>query len=281
MSGVILQILSGIGILLLIILCIILLLILLVLFVPVRYTVKGRRNDGEPELFLKVGWLLGVVRGSFSYPQPGKLRFYVLCKELKPKETSDVQNPSGAHNKKKSVTSGEQKEGDDRSTKADTGDISLEQNKNPEVKKEKEPTEPSEDQNPEKSSDKLKSGYRNIRHFVELLQDGDTKLLLGQCKLRLLKVLKSIRPRTVKADILFGTGQPDTTGYLYGVTCMVSPCLGRDLIITPDFQNAVLEGNFYIKGHISVVVLLTNAILILTDKKLRILFKKMKNGRKK
>jgi len=129
--------------------------------------------------------------------------------------------------------------------------------------------------------DKIKNIWENISYYMELLQEEETKQLFSHVVLRLGKILKSIRPRHIRGQVLFGTGSPDTTGYAYGVYGMLSPILGSRLLVTPDFTGAVLEGDLFLSGHITVFTILWNGLKVLSDKKLRRFIRKMKTGRKK
>lgn len=124
--------------------------------------------------------------------------------------------------------------------------------------------------------DKIKEIWKNISYYTALLQEENTRQLFAHVKLRIAKVLKNIRPRHIRADILFGTGSPDTTGYAYGVYCMFYPVLGARFLVTPDFERAVLEGRFDISGHITVFVLGINVVRLMLDKKLRLFIRKLK-----
>lgn len=57
-------------------------------------------------------------------------------------------------------------------------------------------------------------------------------------------IWKRLRPRKLTVNATVGTGSPDTTGYLYGIYGMVLPKLGKGICITPDFEQAILEGEF-------------------------------------
>ena len=129
--------------------------------------------------------------------------------------------------------------------------------------------------------DKIKNIWENISCYIELLQEEETKQLFSHVIFRLGKILKNIRPRHIRGQILFGTGSPDTTGYAYGVYGMLSPFLGNKVLVTPDFSRAVLEGDIYVSGHITVFTILWNILRVLADKKLRRFINKMKAGRKK
>lgn len=128
--------------------------------------------------------------------------------------------------------------------------------------------------------DKIKEVWANLTYYTDLLREEDTALLWGHVKLRLYRILKNIRPRHIRADVLFGTGAPDTTGMVFGAYCMLLPVLGKGICVSPDFERAVLEGNIDVRGHITLYTLTWNALRLLLDRRLHLFVKKMKNGRK-
>lgn len=128
--------------------------------------------------------------------------------------------------------------------------------------------------------DKIKEIWANISYYNDLLHEENTVLLWKHVKFRLGKVLKNIRPRHLKANVIFGTGAPDTTGLCLGLYSMLSPFLGKEVCLVPDFDRAVLEGTFDVSGHITLCTLVWNTLKLLLDKKLKLFMKKMKAGRK-
>lgn len=124
--------------------------------------------------------------------------------------------------------------------------------------------------------DRIKDIRENIAYYREILLSEDTKGLLNHAFLRLGKILKSIRPRKLKADVRFGTGSPDTTGYAFAVYGILCPYLGKEVLLVPDFENAVLEGEFYAAGHITVFRILWNGLMLVMDKRLRELISKLR-----
>lgn len=126
--------------------------------------------------------------------------------------------------------------------------------------------------------DKIKKIWENITYYTELLREENTKKLFHHVCLRLGRILKSIRPRYIRADVVFGTGAPDTTGYVYGMYGMLTSFLGSKVLVTPDFEQAVLKGELSLRGHITVWVLLVNALKLLFDRKLHLFIEKMKAG---
>ena len=122
--------------------------------------------------------------------------------------------------------------------------------------------------------DKIKKIWDNISYYLELLQEETTRQFLADVRNRSGKMLKNVLPRHIRADIRFGTGSPDTTGYLYGAFCMVSPMLGSKVNVIPDFEKAVFQGEFDISGHVTAVVLLWNLCRMALDRRLRLLIRK-------
>lgn len=127
--------------------------------------------------------------------------------------------------------------------------------------------------------DKIKKIWENITYYVFLLQEEETHLLFSHVMKRVRRILGNIRPRKLRVNILFGTGAPDTTGYAFGVYGMFSPVLGPGVIVTPDFERAVLEGDFYATGTITSVVLVWHFLKVIIDKKFWRFIDKLKTGR--
>ncbi|MBR1854206.1 MAG: hypothetical protein IJ794_13865 [Lachnospiraceae bacterium] len=116
--------------------------------------------------------------------------------------------------------------------------------------------------------DKIKDVWENVSYYKDILSENETRLLLDHVMLRIGKILKSIRPRKLSADILFGTGSPDTTGYILGAYGMLSPFIGGSVVLTPDFETAILKGTILIAGHITIARILWQGILLVLDRKL-------------
>ena len=104
-----------------------------------------------------------------------------------------------------------------------------------------------------------------------MLNDEQTKGLIAHAWMRLKKILKNIRPRKLRANITFGASSPDTTGYVLAIYGMLSPILGKHINITSDFTQAIFQGDFYASGHITVFQLLFHSLMVLFDKRLKLL----------
>ncbi|MCH5341676.1 MAG: DUF2953 domain-containing protein [Acetatifactor sp.] len=305
MLGIILRILSVVGILLLVIIGLLLVAILLALFFPVTYRVSGKKMLDELVFMAKADWLFGLLRLRYKYPEPGKMTvkflWFTIYEPIEDSDSNQENDRKKAGKKRKNKKSGEKPEAS--SVLEETGekrptDTLQEPDQKPQEadSAETDRTEAETGEQPgEKSGswisqkiakiqytirsiyDKIKEIWQNISYYKELFADRETKQLLSYVMLRVNKILKNLRPRKLKAEILFGTGEPDTTGYAYGIYGMLMPMLGPSVLVTPDFQRAVLEGNFQASGFTTLSVLLWQVLQVIRDKRLRQFLNKLKS----
>lgn len=303
MLGIILKILSALGILFLILLGLLFLLLLFVLFYPITYQAQGKKDCDSFRVSAKANWLFGILRFRYAYPEPGKITVKVLWHTLFASGNSKVEpetqsgSPAEPVKENKAVSAGSSANEEsklDRSVSEpgeNTGDSSENINE--------EEQHASKDQDAEikygnfflskkiekiqytirNIYDKIKEIWKNITYYTEILKAEETKQLFSHICFRLGKIWKHIHPRHLRADALFGTGSPDTTGYLFGIYGMVSPTLGTSVNVTPDFNEKILEGSFYVSGHITVFILVINALKVLLDKNLMHFIQKWKARR--
>ncbi len=171
-----------------------------------------------------------------------------------------------------------QPESDKQQTGAEQSDIQPEQQsdapKDPadrELKSEK----ASDTSKEQMVSDNTKnSSLDTVRYYASLLQENK-ELILRVLKL-ILNALKTILPRKCNIDITFGTGQADTTGFIYAAYCSLQDYLPGRIIFTPIWTESYLEGEFMLKGRIQVIHFVTAAVKIISNKDVRLLYKKIR-----
>lgn len=306
MLTIILKILSILGIILLFVLITILGLLLLVLFMPVVYCIKASKDADMMAASLKIRWLFGFIRASYAYPKPGIITVKVLwftlfdsqkrATKLNETESANEENKSEADKQEQSDTKAQR-----NSTVENTSeDTQTNQNLEEMHEDTSKSTECEQESSGDKSfkeklfakyekikytisqiCDKIKHIWENITFYKNLLQDEDTKLLISHAFKRIGRILKSIRPRKLKAQILFGAASPDTTGYAYGLYGMLSPKLGKYVVVTPDFTQSILEGDIYAAGHLTIFTILRQALSLLFDKRLHLLKRRLDAHSKK
>lgn len=276
MWDVILQILAVLGIILLCLLGLVVFLILVVLFIPVRYKFTGSYRDSL-QYSVKITWILHMLSVTYEYPEPGTIiikvcgivaRKIVTGQEQEEEQREDHREE--AHQVEETSTDTSDNQGA-TSAKGPKSEAQISEKK--EQKQEKKYTETS-------VYDKIKKILADIRYYWELLRQEPTQLLFGRTFSILLKVLYHIKPKIVKADLEIGTGEPDTTGYVLAIWGMLIPVLGNSINITPDFENKLFCGTWYVKGRVMAIVLLINVLKFVTDKQLKEFRKQLKREEK-
>lgn len=293
MLTILFKILSILGILLLILLGIALVVILLVLFFPVCYKMSGKKNAEEMQFAAKIKWLFGLVRVSYSYPVPGKLLakvlfFTVYDSSAEKKNSAPGEDTHTAPNKDITTLLSD----DTDMAKTDTA-TDTEASANAKTSVEENTPGPQQETSGKlagffekirytirKICDKIKYILKNISFYRELWNDPDTKGLLQHAGKRIGHILKRLRPRKLEVNARVGTGSPDTTGYLYGIYGMILPKLGKGVCITPDFEQAILEGDFKASGHFTIACVLFHSVRLLMDKRLQQLKHKIRTFQK-
>lgn len=80
----------------------------------------------------------------------------------------------------------------------------------------------------------------------------NTKDIICVVRDNVLHLWKQLKPRKIKSEILFGTGDPCSTGEALGIAAVFMTSAGQMINITPDFENEVLRGKLEISGHICI-----------------------------
>lgn len=291
MLTILFKIFSILGMILLILLGIALLLILLVLFFPVFYKTIGKRNSGEQQFSVKANWLFGLLRLSYDYPVPGKLVIKLLFLTIY--DSTVEKSPRAREEKitaaeKTTTTAGDgaADSGEKDAVAAEFSELAARDNEQEQHEPTDDPTERSHTffdkirYTVQKIYDKIKHILQNISFYKGLWDDPDTQELLRHACHRIGCILKSLRPRRLQVNAIFGTGSPDTTGYLYGIYGMLLPKIGKGICITPDFEQVILEGNFKAFGHFTVAWIAFHAARLFFDQRLRILQDRIRQFKK-
>ena len=249
----------------------------------------------------KVWWFFGLLRARYKYPEPGALKvkflFFILYdsgadtdissntnstdKDFDYADKSDLQKTDSAKsetNTKTTSTVNTEENGvsgqpatEDRSLPEeanylDEEELSASQNKK--IFEKIQYTIQNFCDKIKKAFAKLKEVKENIAYYKEVFAEEDTKELLKHALKRLGRILKSLRPRKLRANILFGAASPDTTGYVCAIYGMTSPHIGKHVMFTPDFEQEIFEGDLYAAGHTTVFLILWNLLMLVKDKKL-------------
>lgn len=115
-----------------------------------------------------------------------------------------------------------------------------------------------------------------LKHIKERIEFWHTFVLgevfqsaLMQCKKQARYIWRDIHPRKVKARFHFGFEDPCTTGQAVAALSLLYPVFGRGMVLCPDFENTACSGSFFMKGNITVFVLLRAGWILYFDKNIR------------
>ena len=84
----------------------------------------------------------------------------------------------------------------------------------------------------------------NTKRFICILKDN------------VIHLWRKLKPKVLRGSITFGTGDPCTTGEILGIAAMFYAVYGQGIQVTPDFEEAGLEGNLLIKGRFSLITII-------------------------
>lgn len=267
MLHILFLILKIIGIIILVLLGIVLLLAALVLFVPVRYKVEAKAEGEFASLSLraKASWLLYVLSVSGVYERQKfvwTLRIFGVKVRKRKKETLIQEEEEN-----QPVISEEH----------------IENEKDTEPKTEQKPKEKKKGLlNKIKCTirnicDKIKKIRRLLKDLYEFLTDSVHVLAFQKFKAEVCSLAKHLRPRKLKGTVRFGLDDPYHTGQVLAGLSVLYPFYGERISIIPDFEEKVLEGNVYAKGHIRTIYFLRMILKLFFDKDVKQTYKKYKN----
>lgn len=118
-------------------------------------------------------------------------------------------------------------------------------------------------------------------NYLKLYNNVRTKETIRLAKKAIIAILKSFKPQKLRGKLLYGTGDPASTGMHMAYMSVLFPIYYDNIDITPDFQEKVLTGDVYIKGRIRLISIVVHCLRFILNKNVRITikrFKKIKGG---
>lgn len=287
-----------------------LLLLVCLLFVPVRYSIKGEnsqiaeplslpetkgRNNGfQARVQIHASWFLHFIHYTLDYGTngvTGTIRIFGIDIQKLAKRFRSFRNRK---KQKKGDTNKGQEEADHDSTEEIESKTSLKttdlenagsnanSHKNTDEKKKKKPAKKRlhKKKKLREEGGGNKNGNRKkdlIHSFYNEFTDQTNRNAVSRLWKELLILLRSIRPRKIKADLAFSLADPAFTGYLLGLLSMFPFLYRYPCHIVPDFdsQNIYVEGEIFAKGKITAAVFLLSLFRLWRDKEVNYVFKRV------
>lgn len=306
---IVLLILKIIGIILLILLALVLLLLFLVLFAPFCYRAEGSYYGERPYVHVRIRYLFPLlqifVRLKDGEPE-GKVKLFcwTIYDFFAPEKSEKLKNrKKDAENNSRDKVPEQKQNGEENEALQEkiNDEVTAGVIDEPDVPE----NEPEEQTLFEKIRyfisilkkkirgakealrgikkkgirlrDKTEETKNRIKHYYDIWQKDSTQRAYRKAKRSLARLWKSIRPKKGRLQVHFGTGDPADTGQICGYIGMVYPFIGKYVMIEPDFESKIYEGEFYLKGHITVCSFLKIAWILLFDKDIKKLRKILMN----
>ena len=99
-----------------------------------------------------------------------------------------------------------------------------------------------------------KAGF--ARDMASLLREDNSRELVCILKDNVLHLWRKLKPKVFRLHLLFGTGDPASTGEILGLFAILYAWYGNGVRIVPDFEREIWEGELFGRGGISIFTLL-------------------------
>lgn len=289
MLHILLLLLKIIGIVLLVILGILVLALCIALFVPLRYQGKASAEGTAESIKVKLrfSWLFHLFAGYMVYEeQKMEWQVRILWRKLnrgdKAAEDDERETVKDAIEESESakLENADSKNKESKAEKISRASNSV-TSKQTEQKKQKKPN----------FIEKIKYTIRNfcdkIRLLIEkkedlekFLNDEIHRSAWTSLKTEVFRLLRFIKPRKLQLNLHFGFDDPSVTGKTLAALSMLYPFYGDHVRIVPDFENAIFEGEAFIKGKIHGVHAIRLAWSLFFDKNIQTTYKRITNWKR-
>ena len=123
--------------------------------------------------------------------------------------------------------------------------------------------------------EKIKKLKSEFDFYKKLWDRPESKPAVEKLFGQLWYLLKKIKPSKIEGDVVFGTGDPATTGKVIGAIAAVYEFFPEKLHIVPDFEEQRYEGHIRARGKIRLIHVVIIAIRLIADKNFRYVVKKV------
>lgn len=119
--------------------------------------------------------------------------------------------------------------------------------------------------------------HDRLQAFHKEFTDQTNRQAVAHIWKELLFLLRSFKPRKIKADLAFSLADPAFTGNVLGFFSMFPYIYKYPCQIIPDFNSEVVyvEGEFFAKGKITVIVFLISLLRLWRDKEFKHVFNRV------
>ena len=262
MLHILFLILKIIGMILLAILGILILLLCTVFLMPANYLIKAETEDGIKELSFeaKAHWFLHLFTAYYIYKdKQSDWQVRIGWKTFNHKDHADSTRSEKEDNDiiEEDVLSSAKEENSseddfESNTKSTITDLDDEKDMCKDNKQKQSWFEKIKC-TIVKICDKIKSLWETKEKATSFLTDDVHVEAFKIIKKELGILARHLRPRRIRGFVRFGFEDPYRTGQVLAGLSILYPFYGENVEIDPDFEQKILVGDLYIKGHIRMV----------------------------
>ena len=277
MFHILLIVLKIIGIILLVLLGILFLVFGCVLYAPIHYKGDFSYQDA-PKAVLKIRWLFPLIYGTVEYEKDTRIILRALGipfydssrKKNKEKQDEDKESLKAEKEKGKLKAKSEIKSEKKHSNKKELDKKEVTEDK---MMSENHKISDEEDQKEEKERinildffkniiytlkgiyDKLKKGKETVTYYIDVWKSDEMTSARSLIWSQVLYLLRALKPGKMKGYLEFGFEDPSMTGYGMAVYGIFYSVWGNTVVVKPDFENACIQADLWIKGKIRTIYL--------------------------
>lgn len=295
MLHILLTILKMIGIIILTLIGIIALLILLIIFTPLKYELKGDSEGDLDSLKLdaRFSFFVHLITVNVQYfEQNLSWQLRIAWKKISSKnDTSgkELETHSAKHLPSSDDKKPTKKQIGDNDKKTTTSIKNLPENNAssdaskilPEKENKTDKDDSSLSDKIDKLINKIKCTFSKICDMIysvkekkdlviDFLNEEHHRAAFLKLLTELKKLIKKLKPKSIKGTISFGFDDPSITGKVLGGISLIYPYIQKNLTINADFENKTLVGDLYIKGKVRISMFLALLLNLIMNKNVRI-----------
>lgn len=294
MLHILLMILKIIGIILAIILAMVLLVVAILMFSPFRYRIDAKCDGSLDSLnvAIKFSWLYRLIAGYVTYQEQKtdwQLRIFWKQQNVEDKkeETAAASDEEESYQEEEKSYEAEKIEEPKKLEQPEETEGLKVEERSEDVRssvsmKSKEPKK-AEKRAKKNIFEKIKYTFRKICDKIKLIGEKAEKVqefieneihrkAFLKIKEELFRLLRFLKPKKLIGRVHFGFEEPDLTGKALGWLSIFYPFYADHLILEPDFQKEVLEGELHVEGKVRMVYMAVVCLRIFICKEVRTTF---------
>lgn len=118
----------------------------------------------------------------------------------------------------------------------------------------------------EELQEKIDKLRRTVSYYYNLISHERTKNLIGQVVREVWGMIKYIAPTKLRTNLHIGMENPYQTGQICMAAAVLYPVYRDNIQLEPDFEQKVLEGDFFLKGRIRLGHFVVVAVKLLVNR---------------